>query len=249
MDDFFDRWAWLYAFCRERLFANHTELVARIMNERFTNVSKPIFIEVGCGPGFYAIAMAQRFSCWRVVGIDRSDRLLKRASRKAISKSIANCTFCHGDATCASAFPMQADFVVASRLLFILSDRLSALSAMHAGLRPGGTLLIAEPLPGWRSRVALCAMKVLRCLGPRHFRHTCSYPDSRALSEREFSLLVMRLDWARAENWSDHRYQYFLCEKPLAKELPNDPTTMAIPADLSSEREPRGTPSEALIAS
>jgi hypothetical protein len=69
------------------------------------------------------------------------------------------------------------------------------------------------------------------------------------LSEREFSLLVMRLDWARAENWSDHRYQYFLCEKPLAKELPNDPTTMAIPADLSSEREPRGTPSEALIAS
>jgi len=215
IDDLFERWAWLYTLCREHVFADHTELVASVMNERFHAVRRPLFLEVGCGPGFYAISMARRFPRWRIVGMDKSLKLLERAESKVLAASIANCSFCRGDVTCSADFPEKVDLLLASRLLLILPDRLSALRAMYSALRPGGNLLIAEPLPGWRPRLALTSMKLLRSMDLRGCCPTANLVAPQALTARELSYLISSLPWAHTRLWSDHRYQYVLSEKPM----------------------------------
>jgi len=215
IDDLFERWAWLYTLCRERVFTDHTELVARVMSERFHTIRSPVFLEVGCGPGFYSISMARRFPRWRIVGMDQSAKLLQRAERRVLAASIANCAFCRGDVTCSADFPEKADLLLSSRLLLILPDRLSALRAMYSALRPGGTLLIAEPLPGWRPRLALNSMNLLRSMDRRGCCPSANLSALQPLTAPELSDLVSSLAWTHTQSWSDHRYQYVLSEKPI----------------------------------
>ena len=221
-EELFERWAWLYALCRERLFTSHVALVERVMKRCTTGAQDwaPVLVEVGCGPGFYARLMAQKFPGWRVIGIDRSSKLLQLARRRAASKKLTNCTFCHGDMNCADGLHQQADLLLASRLLFILADRRSALEIMYRSLRPGGSLLIAEPLAGFRSGLALSTMRILRSLGKQRDSSKSSgagFEDNkepRAIAPEEFSELIGSLHWGHAEMWRDRRYQYALCEKP-----------------------------------
>ena len=217
VDDLFERWAWLYAVCRERVFTDHTKLIAKVMQDRFPTAQNPVFMELGCGPGFYSIRLARQFPEWRVVGMDKSLGLLKRAESKVATNLIANCSFCCGDATCPSDFPEQADLLLASRLFLILPDRFLALCSMYQALRDGGTLLIAEPLPGWRSRLALIAMRLLRSFGTRNSYPAGDAPSTKPLAAGELSSFVQCLRWAQIQSWSDNRYQYVLCEKPAAE--------------------------------
>ena len=214
VDDLFERWAWLYTLCRERLFTDHTQLISRVMHERFHSVKHPVFMEVGCGPGFYSISLAKQFPNWRILGMDQSAKLLSRARSRAAQTVITNCSFRLGDVTRASDFSEQADLLVASRLLLILPDRPSALRAMYAGVRPGGLLLLAEPLPGLRSKLALGSMGMLRLLGTRNHCLAGNAPATKPLSAEELSSLLETLPWADTQRWSDGRYQYVLCEKP-----------------------------------
>ena len=160
--------------------------------------------------------MARRFPRWRIVGMDNSAKLLERAESKVQTASLANCTFCRGDVTCSADFPEKADLLLASRLLLILPDRISALRAMYSALRPGGTLLIAEPLPGWRPRVALRSMQLLRAMDRKGSSPTTKRAAPQALTHvPNLSYLMSSFPWAHSQSWADHRYQYVLSEKPM----------------------------------
>ncbi len=210
----FDRCSWLYALCRERLFTDHTHFIAERFRQAEPGPGQRVLLEVGCGPGFYSLRLAEMFPHFDVVGIDPSQRLLSMARKKAQDRQLHNCRFVRARAQHLSEFPGTADFVIASRLFLILRNRRAVLEAIHHALRPSGLLFIAEPLSPLRTVVPLAAMRLLdplartkRTLEPEL---ACS-----VLTKGEFAEFIHLLPWKRVEHWSDHSYQYALCEKAL----------------------------------
>jgi len=209
----FDRWSWFYAWCREHVFANHTDKVVAAMLGCPSAESHPIFVELGCGPGVYARAIAERFPKWQVVGLDSSERLLSRARRKSAVKAASNLAFLHGD-ICRPKTPLPAaDFILASRLLLILSDRTGALESAWEMLRPGGCFLICEPRRGVRTQLPALALRLLDLFA--RDRGERSAWTARALDESELRELAAGQAWQSVEQWHDARYMYALCRKPL----------------------------------
>jgi arsenite methyltransferase len=208
----FERWSWFYALCRERLFADHTEKIVEAMATLIVRKRSPLLVEVGCGPGFYSSRLAKRFPHVDVVGIDPSERLLTRAKNRAQRETLENCRFVRARAHQLAEFPEVADFIIASRLFLILSNRRSALKAIYVALRPGGLLFIAEPLSPLRAALPLTCMRMLQVLAGAG-----SLPQELArcavLDKPQFTDLVASQPWRHVRHWSDQSYQYALCEK------------------------------------
>src|SRR5437016_13768125 len=75
-DSLFECVAWLYAFCRERLFRDDTDRIISALWAKRTPGSGDRVIELGCGPGFYSRKLAERYPDIAVTGVDRSERQL-----------------------------------------------------------------------------------------------------------------------------------------------------------------------------
>ena len=209
----FERCSWFYALCRELLFTDHTEEIARTMAPLLKQSSRPILLEVGCGPGFYSSKLAKLFPQIDVIGLDPSESLLPRARRKAARDRLTNCRFVRARAQQLSNFPEAADFIIASRLFLILVNRRFALETMYTALKPNGLLFIAEPRSPLRAALPLACMRILQLLtssrnSPENFKHC------RVLNKTQFADFVGSQPWKHVRQWSDQRYQYALCEKP-----------------------------------
>src|SRR5256885_5906616 len=81
-DSLFEHFAWLYIFCREKLFRDDTRrMIAALWPNKKPAPGEKI-IELGCGPGFYSCGLAERFREISVLGIDRSPSQLSWAREK-----------------------------------------------------------------------------------------------------------------------------------------------------------------------
>lgn len=214
-ESLYERFPWLYAFCRDRLFRDDTELMAATLWPAGIPVEGGSLLDLGCGPGFYARRLAGRFERLRVTGIDRSERQLRRARSFVSTHRLANCTFEEGDVLALDRPAGSIDAVVASRLLMILPEPERALAEMHRVLRPGGRCFIAEPRSAVRAAVPLRAARLLASL---HNIHSTS-PGRReadglaVLAAGEFEALTQTQPWATSRLWRDTWYQYAVCEK------------------------------------
>src|SRR5437660_6915169 len=92
-DSLFERVAWVYAFCRERLFRDDTDRIISALWPKQTPKLGARVIELGCGPGFYSRKLAQRYPDIDVTGVDRSERQLSRARQRDEASSVPNCSF------------------------------------------------------------------------------------------------------------------------------------------------------------
>src|SRR6266849_1072036 len=92
-DSLFERVAWLYAFCRERLFRDDTERMISALWQTRVPASGTRVIELGCGPGFYSRKLARRFPQIAVTGVDRSESQLRSARQRAAAQNVNNCAF------------------------------------------------------------------------------------------------------------------------------------------------------------
>jgi len=210
----FDRCSWLYALCRERIFTDHTRSIADRFREVDPTQQRRVLLEVGCGPGFYSLRLAEIFPHFEVIGLDPSARLLEMARKKALKRKLPNCRFLRARAQHLIDFPATVDFILASRLLFILSNKRPAFEAMYQALRPSGFLFIAEPLSPLRTRIPVTAMRLMGP-SPRASRSSESEPSCSVLTKSEFASFIHSLPWKRVEHWFDRGYQYALCEKPF----------------------------------
>jgi ubiquinone/menaquinone biosynthesis C-methylase UbiE len=212
----FDRFPWLYAFCRDHLFRDDTKWIAAGLWPTTAGVppAGSRLLELGCGPGFYARRLGETFGHLDVTGVDRSDHQLKRA--RMLAALLQNCSFEQGDARALSASEGSFDAVVASRLFVVLPGRERALAEAHRVLKPGGRLFIAEPRSALRAAVPLRAMRLLAFLeticggSPKHYRE-----PSRAyvMDAEEFGELVGTQPWKSVRHTADFWYQYAVCEK------------------------------------
>jgi ubiquinone/menaquinone biosynthesis C-methylase UbiE len=210
----FDRFPWLYTFCRDWLFRDHTERIAAALWPGGRPRAGDCLIELGCGPGFYARRLAARHAHLQVVGIDRSPAQLGRA--RAAARDLTNCHFLQGDARALAQPAESANAVVASRLFTILPEREATLAEMYRVLRPGGVCFIAEPRSRFWTAIPLRALWLLACLARLTGRGPACYREpacATVLSLDDFAALISSQPWAEARHLHDGQYHYAICRK------------------------------------
>ncbi|MFP7674329.1 class I SAM-dependent methyltransferase [Marivita sp. S0852] len=94
-------------------------------------------LELGCGTGSTAIALAPSFD--HIVATDVSSGMLEKGREKAQDQQVGNVEFVLADPTDAPAGPF--DVVLAFNLLHLLKDLDGALSEIAARLKPEGVFV------------------------------------------------------------------------------------------------------------
>jgi ubiquinone/menaquinone biosynthesis C-methylase UbiE len=211
----FERSSWIYALLREHVFRDDSALIARSLWP-VGPPSNTTVIELGCGPGFYARRLADHFPHIRVLGIDHSRPLIERAQRCATKQHLSNCRFEEADALNLPLPVHSIDALIVARLCTVIDDPERLLEEIHRVLRPGGRCFIAEPKPHPFAVLPLRILWSAVRLSDRMDGRIATYREPkmpRLLPEVEFNLLMHSQTWARIDRWSDHRYNYAVCEK------------------------------------
>jgi SAM-dependent methyltransferase len=140
-------------------WAAHAELLdldAEVLNEYLSEVTAWVgqhaggrtvrrIVDIGCGTGAGAIALARRFDHADVTAIDKSGELLARCAAKASEAGLAG-RIAVIEADLDQAWPElgTADLAWASNSLHHLADPDRGLAELRAALRPGGLLAVVE---------------------------------------------------------------------------------------------------------
>lgn len=130
-------------------------------------------LEVGCGSGVTACALAHQHDCKEILGVDQSPEMIALARRRAERRATANNPWHSGVQFEARDFPGAGiddlhgafDTVYTQRMVITLPTweaQREALGAMAKCLRPGGRLLLVEcsqegldSVNWWRAHVGL----------------------------------------------------------------------------------------------
>ncbi len=215
----FERFPWIYSSCREWFFRDHTSQIVATLWPAGAPREHESFLEIGCGPGFYARRLARRFDDLRVIGLDRSAAQLGHARQRATAQGLTNCRFVEGDARALMQRSGSIDVIVASRLFTVLPERECALSEMYRVLGAGGRCFIAEPRSRFWTALPLRALWIAAVVA-RTLRgeRVCYREPARAtvLTTEEFAALVTSQPWQTVERWEDRQYHYAVCEKRIA---------------------------------
>ncbi len=211
-DNLFEGFAWIYIFCREKVFRDDT---GRIIQAFWPAGEPPAcskVLELGCGPGFYARSLAQRFRQISVLGIDSSKELVKYAREKAANKALRNCAFEWGNVLDLSQPDNSFSHLVTSRLFTILPERERAVAEIFRVLNSGGRCFVAEPRFAFSASIPLLTMRALARLNG-HSRAYREPMKATVLPYSHFGALFATQPWSRIKTWRVGRYQYALCEK------------------------------------
>ena len=211
-DNLFERAAWIYIFCREKVFRDDTGRVIRAFWPAGEPPASSKVMELGCGPGFYARTLAWRFRQISVLGVDSSKELVKYAREKAMEKALSNCAFEWGNVLNLSQPDNSFSQLVASRLFTILPERERAVAEIFRVLNLGGKCFVAEPRFAFSASIPLLTMRVLARVNgcSREYREPIK---ATVLPYRRFCALFATQPWSRMKTWRVGRYQYALCEK------------------------------------
>jgi ubiquinone/menaquinone biosynthesis C-methylase UbiE len=214
-DSLFERCSWFYALCREYLFRDHTQEIVQSLFPRETPTEGTRLLELGCGPGFYACRISEELPMVQTTGVDLSRALIERATERARSRRLSNCSFEHADAHSLPYPTGSIDAIVVSRLFLIVPDKEGIVREIHRVLRPGGRCFIAEPTSGFRTRLPLAAMWLLARLTTSPAGKYREPQQADVMSLGDFQELVQTESWGACEFEYDGWYQYAVCEKSL----------------------------------
>src|SRR5579864_1835110 len=211
-DSLFERVAWVYAFCRERLFRDDTDrIISALWPKEMPELGARV-IELGCGPGFYSRKLSQRYPNLEVTGVDRSERQLSWARQRAAASSVRNCSFERVNVLSLPFADGSFDALIASRMFTILPEQQRAVDEMFRVLKPGGRCFVAEPRDAMWASIPLFSMWLLASV--IHSNNGYREPKrATVFSDHAFEGLFNVLPWKSIRVWRDGPYQYALCEK------------------------------------
>lgn len=105
-------------------------------------------LEVGPGPGFYSVAIAQRLTTGHLHLFDRAPQMLDRARRKLARNGFIDVGFHSGDAGEGIPLPDNAfDVAFLAMVLSEVPDKRTCLESLARIVRPGGLLVLLEGFP------------------------------------------------------------------------------------------------------
>jgi ubiquinone/menaquinone biosynthesis C-methylase UbiE len=103
-------------------------------------------LDVGCGMGFFSIAMAKMVgNHGGVVAIDLQQKMLDTLKRRAEKAGMADRIQVHKCEQDRLGIDVVADFVLAFMMVHEVPDQRRLLEGIHSCLKPGGKLLMTEP--------------------------------------------------------------------------------------------------------
>jgi 2-polyprenyl-3-methyl-5-hydroxy-6-metoxy-1,4-benzoquinol methylase len=101
--------------------------------------------DVGCGHGISTLIMAQAFPNASVHGFDFHEASIEHATKHAKEHQVSNIHF-HTQA--AKELPGKYDLITMFDCLHDMGDPVGALKTIRAALKPGGSVMIVEPMAG-----------------------------------------------------------------------------------------------------
>jgi ubiquinone/menaquinone biosynthesis C-methylase UbiE len=133
----FNRWA--EAGRGEGMEEGHLPIVLPVLDQMKLSAEENI-LDVGCGAGWVVRMLAERVSEGRVIGMDISDEMVRRARRNYVD--VENAMFVVG---AADEIPWDANFfthVISVESAYYWPDPAKGLREIHRVLREGGTAWI-----------------------------------------------------------------------------------------------------------
>ena len=98
-------------------------------------------LDVGCGPGFYCVELADEVGpSGSVVGVDSSPAMLELAARRCAGHDHVELR--QGDAVALPVDDGSCDAALSVQVLEYVADPTVALAEMHRALRPGGRVVV-----------------------------------------------------------------------------------------------------------
>ncbi len=132
-------------------FAEQQDLIAsyfhygKIVANALENASKPsnsLALEIGPGDGNFLLELSPNFN--RVIALDNSAAMLRKASQLALDNNVGNVEFILGDTTSRKLQNIEADAVVINMVLHHTADPKQVIADAAAVLRPEGVLVVTE---------------------------------------------------------------------------------------------------------
>lgn len=136
------------------------------MARHFPAASGPrrVVLDLGCGPGVSALALARAHPGDAVTGLDISRQMMRRAVRR---DRAGRCGWIQGSALDLPFRDGCADAATGHSFLYLLPDRRRALREIRRVLRPGGVLVLLEPTRQSVRDAVLSVGETLRAEGPQ----------------------------------------------------------------------------------
>lgn len=101
--------------------------------------------DVGCGHGISTMIMAQAFPKTKVHGFDFHEKSIEEARKHAKQHKVSNIDFHIQEA---KELPGKYDLITMFDCLHDMGDPVGALKHIRAALKPGGAVMIVEPMAG-----------------------------------------------------------------------------------------------------
>ena len=119
--------------------------LTRVLDSLLSIGEAASIVEVGCGVGELATWFARQAPRGRIVGVDSSIAMLRRATARAEQVEARNTSFVFGSVNHIPLDDGSADLVVCKHLLCVLYDVDRAMEEMIRIAKPGGLVAAIEP--------------------------------------------------------------------------------------------------------
>jgi ubiquinone/menaquinone biosynthesis C-methylase UbiE len=117
----------------------------RMILEPYINEGMTV-LDLGCGPGFFTLEMAQLVGhSGRVIAVDLQQGMLEKVREKFKGTKLENRITLHQCSESEIGVSDQIDFTLAFYIVHEIPDKESFFSEIATILRPGGRMLIVEP--------------------------------------------------------------------------------------------------------
>ena len=117
-----------------------------VAHEIVAHLDGGAILDIGTGPGYLPIEIAQKSSNIMVIGIDLSRKLIRMAQSNALQAGLAHrLDFQFGNAGSLTFSDSSFDMVISTGMLHSLKDPVKVMGEIYRVLKPGGEAWIFDP--------------------------------------------------------------------------------------------------------